>query len=125
MYNSGVKSIVTLLALLGLAGFAWLSNSTNVSFTLEPQPSRIDEISDNAAATAPVSVNSDIKDPKAANETKPIPPQPSKPPRGLSNSELFTLADDKYADGNVPLGDYQYTTSNPKKRKILEYLLRT
>ncbi|HEY0907994.1 MAG TPA: YHYH protein [Candidatus Paceibacterota bacterium] len=36
----------------------------------------------------------------------------------LSYSDLLALADNKYADGNVPLGDYRYTTDAPKKGYI-------
>ena len=36
-------------------------------------------------------------------------------PKVYSYDELVTLADNKYANGNVPLGDYKYTTSGAKK----------
>ena len=33
---------------------------------------------------------------------------------GLTQSQLETMAVDKYADGNLPLGDNKYTTSGPQ-----------
>lgn len=35
--------------------------------------------------------------------------------KGFSDAELLAMADNRYADGNVPLGDYKYVTSAPKK----------
>ncbi len=40
----------------------------------------------------------------------------------LSQSELLALADNKYSNGAIPLGDYKYITSGPKKGYI--YLCR-
>ena len=36
----------------------------------------------------------------------------------LSPTDLFKLADDTYADGSLPLGDYKYVTAAPKKGYI-------
>ncbi len=36
----------------------------------------------------------------------------------LSENDLLALADDKYSSGLVPLGDYKYVTSGPKKGYI-------
>lgn len=36
----------------------------------------------------------------------------------LSQSDLLALADTKYADGSLPLGDYKYVTDAPKKGYI-------
>lgn len=36
----------------------------------------------------------------------------------LTNAQVLGMADDKYADGNLPLGDNKYTTTNPQKGYI-------
>jgi hypothetical protein len=35
--------------------------------------------------------------------------------KALSDADLLALANNKYADGNLPLGDYKYVTDAPKK----------
>lgn len=35
--------------------------------------------------------------------------------KALTDAQVIALADNKYADGNVPLGDYKYVTDAPKK----------
>jgi hypothetical protein len=36
-------------------------------------------------------------------------------PSAVTNEQLLTLASNKYADGNLPLGDNKYVTDAPKK----------
>ncbi len=39
----------------------------------------------------------------------------TKTPKALTDAQILALADNKYADGNVPLGDYKYVTDKAKK----------
>jgi hypothetical protein len=84
---------------LGLGGFFGLKHEAAAPVVTEvPMAVRATATSTDAVAIAPSPA-------KAAEKGS----------HSYTRAELLAMADDAYADGNVPLGDYKYVTDGPKK----------
>ena len=113
MYNMFMKTGITTALLVGLAGLTWYGYSAHVTFTVQSRDTLPAQISESAPTATAATTSSSIQH----SPTSPIDTlaTASIASGALSHDDLLALADDKYADGNVSLGDNKYVTSGPKK----------
>jgi len=78
---------------------------------------------DTVATTTPQTIVQEITSPVSpAHVPVVVPPESASVKRGYTHDELLAVADNTYANGMVPLGDYHYVTEGPKKGYV--YLCR-
>lgn len=111
---------------LGLGAFVALqylqaqSQTSSASLSVSDTPSARDETGhyDGLYAKTPVSETQKAQPSAPSTAVPDAAPAAVSGARVYTQAELLAMAGDIYADGSVPLGDYKYVTSGPKKGYI-------